>query len=204
MRDEPLNLVISGSGGQGNVLAAQWVGEALIRAGRRITVGDTYGLSQRGGSVMSHIRVSKERRYGPLIPGGRAHVILGLEPVETLRVLIAYGNRSVVTLTNTRPVYPQGVIAGENEYPSEERLLSALNELSERTYWVPATEIARGLGDPIMANVVMIGALWGSGVLPAEPSTISAVLEDRLPASKLEANRRAFDTGFQWAVNSKG
>jgi len=83
--DDPLNIVIAGVGGQGNVLASHIIGQGLMQKGFRVTLGETYGLSQRGGAVMSHIRISERERMGPLIPEGRAHLVLGLEPVEALR-----------------------------------------------------------------------------------------------------------------------
>ena len=195
MLSDPINLVITGAGGQGNVIAAHWLGEALLRGGLRVTVGDTYGLSQRGGSVMSHIRVSSDRRYGPLIPKGLAHVILGLEPVETLRVLADYGNPEVVTMTNDRPVYPLDVIAGEAEYPEPQQIREALDELSAKLYWVSATKIAQELGGAIVANIVMMGTLFGSGLVPVPQEIMLEVLRDHLHSDKWEANREAFSIG---------
>jgi len=200
MLSEPINLVITGAGGQGNVIAAHWLGEALLRNGLRVTVGDTYGLSQRGGSVMSHIRVSTDRRYGPLIPRGLAHVILGLEPVETLRVLADYGNPDVVVMTNDRPVYPLDVIAGEVEYPEPQRIREALEELSAKLYWISATKIAQELGGAIVANIVMMGILFGAGLVPAPNEIMLEVLREHLPSDKWEANREAFYRGVSMAI----
>ena len=95
---EPLNLVISGVGGQGNVLIGGLIGQALVNEGYLVTIGETYGVSQRGGPVMSHIRISREREYGPIIPLGAGDAVLGLEPLETLRVLVDYGNPGVSTV----------------------------------------------------------------------------------------------------------
>ena len=76
----PLNVIINGVGGQGNVLASQVVGRAAVNREFKVTIGETFGLSQRGGPVMSHIRISKERNYGPLIPPNMCDIIVGLEP----------------------------------------------------------------------------------------------------------------------------
>src|SRR5512135_3720057 len=103
------NLIITGVGGQGNVLSSQLIGQALVGKGFFVTIGETYGASQRGGSVMSHIRLSSRKQLSPLISRGQADVVLGLEPVEALRVLTVYGNRKTVVLTNTRPIYPVDV-----------------------------------------------------------------------------------------------
>ncbi|MCJ7831036.1 MAG: 2-oxoacid:acceptor oxidoreductase family protein, partial [Dehalococcoidia bacterium] len=79
MKDkDPLNIIITGVGGQGNVLLSQLAGKALVRNGYHATIGETYGASQRGGAVMSHLRVSREKQYGPLIAQGQADIVLGL------------------------------------------------------------------------------------------------------------------------------
>lgn len=106
------NLIITGVGGQGNVLASQIVGRAAVNKDWRVTVGETFGLSQRGGPVMSHIRLSEKFNCAPLIPPNMAHVIVGLEPLETLRILMEYGNEDTVFIVNSRPIYPLNVIAG--------------------------------------------------------------------------------------------
>jgi indolepyruvate ferredoxin oxidoreductase beta subunit len=89
---DPLNLIITGVGGQGNVMISLIIANAFVRDGYFVTVGETYGASQRGGPVMSHMRISRETQYSPFIPDGCADIILGMEPVETLRMLGRYGN----------------------------------------------------------------------------------------------------------------
>ncbi len=111
------NLIITGVGGQGNVLCSQLIGQAFVRKGFFATIGETYGASQRGGSVMSHIRLSSKKQLSPLISKGRADVVVALEPVEALRVLTQYGNPETVVLVNTRPIYPVDVISGNEAYP---------------------------------------------------------------------------------------
>ena len=173
MDKDPFNLIITGVGGQGNVLASQLLGWVLLKGGYRVTVGETYGLSQRGGAVLSHIRVSKTMNLGPLIPKGLTHAVVALEPAEALRVLPDYGNEDVVTVVNSRPVHPMGVIAGETTYPDLDILKEKLQELSGKLYWVDATEIAMELGDAILANVVMLGALVQTGLLDVSVDSTS-------------------------------
>ena len=84
---DPYNVIITGVGGQGNVMASRVVGSMLSRKGLNITIGETFGASQRGGSVMSHLRISEGSSWSPQIPGGRCHLIMALEPTEALRVL---------------------------------------------------------------------------------------------------------------------
>jgi indolepyruvate ferredoxin oxidoreductase beta subunit len=190
-----VNLIISGVGGQGNVLASQILGRAAIHKGFKVTIGETFGLSQRGGPVMSHVRLSDKRNYGPLIPPNMAQVILGLEPLETYRICREYGNEATTFIVNSRPVYPLNVIAGEAEYPEPEMIRSVLSQAGEELFWLNATQKAVELGGPILLNMVMIGSLCGLPGVPFETADIKAVLEDFLPKAKLEQNYKALDVG---------
>ena len=191
----PHNLIITGVGGQGNVFASQIVGRAAVEREFRVTIGETFGLSQRGGPVMSHIRLSKERNYGPLIPPNMAHVIIGLEPLETLRILLEYGNKDSVFIVNSRPIYPLNVISGDVEYPDPEKIRSIIAETGGQLYWLDATEMAVGLGDPILLNMIMLGALCGLSLFPLETKDFKNVLEQVFERSKLEINYKALDMG---------
>lgn len=193
---DPLNVIVTGVGGQGNVLVSQFMGRALVRAGYHVTIGETYGASQRGGAVMSHIRISRQAQYGPLIPAGQADVVLGLEPVETLRVLAQYGNPAVSVITNSRPVYPLAVAIGAARYPTVEEIMTVLEELSSSAWLINATDIAVELGAPILANVVMVGALVGAGLLPLGPEEIELEFQESIPGDRLELNLKAFRRGL--------
>ncbi|MFH1033589.1 MAG: indolepyruvate oxidoreductase subunit beta [Pseudomonadota bacterium] len=194
---DPLDIVITGVGGQGNVLASQVLGRALLAAGYTVTVGETYGLSQRGGAVMSQVRVTAGEALGPLIPENQATAIVSLEPLEALRVLGQYGHPGVVVLTNDRPLMPLNVLTGQDRYPDLGRLKEAIAGLCGRLYWLPATEAAFHLGAPILANVVMLGALLASGLLPLGPEHIEGVLSGMFPESKMAANRLALAKGLE-------
>ena len=193
---DPLNVIVTGVGGQGNVLVTQFMGRALVRAGYHVTIGETYGASQRGGAVMSHLRISRQAQYGPLIPSGQANVILGLEPVETLRVLAQYGNPAVTVITNSRPVYPLAVAIGAARYPTVDEIMSTLEQLSASAWLINATDIAVELGAPILANIVMVGALVGAGVVPLRPEEIEQEFQESLSDDRLELNLKAFRRGL--------
>ena len=92
---DPYNIIITGVGGQGNVMASRVLGNMLARRGLQITIGETFGASQRGGSVMSHLRISRGSSWSPQIPKGQCHLVISLEPTETMRVLANYGNPNV-------------------------------------------------------------------------------------------------------------
>lgn len=192
---DPYNLIITGTGGQGNVLASRIVGEMLSRLGLHVTIGETFGASQRGGSVISHLRISAHSAFSPQIPKGRAHTVVSLEPAEALRVLRMYGNPAVNVLTNTRAIHPIGVICGDQTYPSLEDLERWIRELSRQAWFVDSTAAALRLGSPILGNVVLIGALAATGILPLERKEFEAALSLRMDREKVALNLSAYDAG---------
>ena len=194
---EPVNLIITGVGGQGNVLASQVLGRMLIRKGLRVTIGETYGLSQRGGAVMSQVRISTQKTYGPMIPQGRADLVAGLEPLEVLRTLGHYGRPDIRVLTNDRPVYPINVLSGNSVYPQTELIQQHLGELTRKLWWLPITREALELGQAILANMVMVGALIGTGLLPLKVEDFSPLARDLWDPGRAELNIRAIEKGVR-------
>jgi indolepyruvate ferredoxin oxidoreductase beta subunit len=192
---DPFNVIIGGVGGQGNVLASQILGEMLVSGGYVITIGETYGASQRGGAVMSHLRISAKDQFSPLIPEGQCDLLVALEPVEGLRMLDAYGNPEVMALLNTRPIHPIDVISGNSTYPEVSKVISKIKELSRRAWTLNATEIALEMGNPIFSNIVMLGALCAIDVLPINRQGFEAIIRGLLPSRLLEENLKAFDRG---------
>ena len=194
---EPLNLIISGVGGQGNVLISGLIGETLVREGYQVTTGETYGVSQRGGAVTSHIRISRRQEYGPLVPDGDADIVLGLEPLETLRVLGKHGNPDIRTVTNIKPIYPINVLSGEAEYPTTDELKELISALSYTAWFLDASDIAASLGATVLANMVMLGALVATELVPLSKEHIEGQLKVSMSGDRLELNLQAFDKGFK-------
>ncbi len=192
---DPINLIITGIGGQGNILISKLLGDTLQEEGYWITIGETYGASQRGGSVASHVRISREALYSPITLQGAADIILSLEPVEALRILATYGSPKTYVVTNVRPVYPMAVAIGEAEYPAIERIKQAIGELSQEAFYLNASEIAIGLGAPLLTNMVMAGALVGSRLLPLNEEQFERQLGVNFQAEKLALNVKAFKLG---------
>jgi indolepyruvate ferredoxin oxidoreductase beta subunit len=198
---DPFNIIITGVGGQGNVMASRILSNMLVRKGFQVTIGETFGASQRGGSVMSHIRVSGESTWSPQIPKGQADIVVTLEPIEAIRVLMTYGNPGVEVLTNTRPIYPVGVISGELNYPTNDEIQDAIRDLSSRAYFIDATDEALKLGNPILGNIIMIGALAGAGSLPLVREDFQIVIQESLPAGTVDSNMKAYDLGVEKVKN---
>lgn len=198
---DPINAVICGVGGQGNILVSRLIGRILTDQGYRVSIGETFGAAQRGGSVFSCLRISRKRLYGPLIPRGQADVIVSLEPMEALRQLNSLGNPEVSVLTNTKIVFPVEVLIGEKTYPDADRMRKAISRLSKRAWFVPATDIAMEIGSPIAANIVMLGALAGSSVLGISLKEAETAVRESVPQSAIETNLAAVKRGYQEALS---
>jgi len=195
---DPINLIITGVGGQGNILASQLTATAAIAEGFYTSIGETYGASQRGGSVMSHVRFSKEFQYGPLIPKGEADVVLGFEPLETLRILVDYGHEATAVIFNPRPNYPISVLSGQAKYPPVEELFAKIKALAGSARIVAATELAKELGAMVAMNVIMVGALAGSETLPVPRSRFEDAIKEVFEAGdKRDFNLKALSLGVR-------
>jgi indolepyruvate ferredoxin oxidoreductase beta subunit len=198
---EPLNLIVCGTGGQGNVLLSRLLARSFYKKGYNATVGETFGLSQRGGNVMSHVRISRKRLYGPLIPEGQGHIIVSLEPLETVRALGGYGNPEIAVISNLRPVYPIATIIGEKEYPDQEEIRRVIRELSAKCWFLDATQISLEMGNPILANMIMMGTLVQANVVDLTMSDIEATLHGTFTKKVAQTNIIAATRGMQAVQN---
>ena len=192
LEKDPLNLIIAGVGGQGNILASQIVATAGIKEGLYVTVGETYGASQRGGPVMSHVRFSAQAQCGPLIPEGEADIIVGLEPIEALRIIGDYGNPKTRVIVSPRPIYPIWVLSGQAKYPPVEEVMQKLRELVGEVRVVKAIKEGE---TALAANVVMVGALAGSGMVPFSIKHFEDSIKEIVSPKDLDTNLRAFRKG---------
>jgi len=194
---DPLNLLIAGVGGQGNIVASQIIAMAGMQEHLLTTIGETYGVSQRGGSVMSHVRITRAEPLGPLIPRGHADILLGFEPLETVKALKEFAHQDTRIILNPRPVYPIGVLAGDEIYPPAELLAEVARDLVADLKIINASEIAQQAGDIRAMNVVMVGSLAGSGWLPLSVQSYSESIENLFEGRSLSINRKAFEMGLR-------
>jgi len=192
---DPYNLIITGVGGQGNVLASRLLGRMLVAQDYYVTIGETFGASQRGGSVMSHLRISTHCAWSPQIPHGRAHMVIAIEPSEAFRVLAVYGNPEVQVIWNTRPIHPVSVITGQAVYPGLKEITQGLNELSARNWPLEATAQAQTMGNPILGNIMMVGALSAVSDLPLASDIFEKAINEMMPPAKVPVNLEAFEWG---------
>ena len=146
---------------------------------------------------MSHLRISARQQYGPLIPPAKADLVIALEPVEAARVLGLFGNPRTSAVVNSRPVYPVDVISGDIPYPDMTALMETIRSISEQCHFLPATEKALELGNPILSNIILIGYAAGAGLLPITLEGLENAITDYLSPEKVAINREAFLSGTE-------
>jgi indolepyruvate ferredoxin oxidoreductase beta subunit len=189
-----LEVIICGVGGQGVVLMSELLGTAAVKGGIGVKGSEVLGMAQRGGSVFSNLRLGDDI-YSPLTTEGTCDILLAVEPSEAIRN-IQYLSRSSIVILNTTRVLPFTVFLGQSGYPEIEAILEKLNKVSERIIALDASQIAREAGNIQTTNVVMMGALFGTGLLPISVEIAKEVVKNRVPAKAIDANLKAFDMGY--------
>jgi indolepyruvate ferredoxin oxidoreductase beta subunit len=189
------NILITGVGGQGVILMSELLGQAAVADNLRVRGSEILGMAVRGGSVTSAIRLGEEV-YGPLIPAGKCNALVGMEPSEALRN-ITYLSKSSLVIINTAVTVPFTVSVGESKYPSLDQILEKLNKASDRITQLNASQLAQEAGNLLTTNIVMLGALFGTGQLPMKIATIKETIEARFPAKVAPVNIKAFDLGYE-------
>ncbi len=183
------NIVLSGVGGQGVILASKILSAVAIESGLDVKQSEVHGMSQRGGSVTSHVRIGS-KVYSPLVVEGEADLVLGFELLEAERNKHWVKKDGIIVYNNLR-VNPITVSAGMAEYP--ENIEENLSKLDCKVYGVNAFELAKSAGNPKSANVVLVGA--ASKFIPVEDSVWEKVLSKVIPPKILEVNIKAFNAG---------
>jgi len=170
---EPFNILVAGVGGQGNLVCGRVLAEAAVRQGLRPVVGDTFGASRRGGSVLTHLRLGK-RDWAPLIPKGEVDILLGLEPMEALRAAVEYGGKQTIALVSLTKVPTADVSSGERKYAPLEKIAAALTEQCKQVYMLDAESALLRAGSPRALNSFLLGAM---SALPQSPLTKDLIRE---------------------------
>jgi indolepyruvate ferredoxin oxidoreductase beta subunit len=196
---ETKRLVMVAVGGQGNLLASSVLGEAARLAGVPMRMSEVHGMAQRGGVVESALIFGNA--HSTIISDGDADVLMGFEPAETLRAL-AKCHRNSVTITNLAPLMPFTVNIGQGVYPDLKKLQDLIRSKTARLIAFNATALAREAGNVLSVNMVLLGALTQTAVLPLSVENVKAAMQRKTKAAFLEANLKAFDLGFAAAQNA--
>ncbi len=185
----PVDILMVGVGGQGIILASRILAHAARAAGYDIKVSEIHGMAQRGGSVVTQVRLG-ERVYSPLIPEGQADIILAFEQLEALRWL-EYLKGGGTIIVSSQIILPVPVLAGSARYPE-----NIITHLSRRVHTLVVDALGKALecGNARAANAVLLGAL--ARQMPIPLSSWLNAIEACVPARYLEVNRAAFQSGY--------
>lgn len=186
-----IDLFITGVGGQGNILASDIISQVAIYSGYDVKKTDTLGMAQRGGSVVSNVRIAQEV-YSPLLKIGEADILLAFEKLEAARWGY-YLRNGGIAIVNNQSLPPLAVSLGNEQYPSDEKIASILKQQTDRIYFVEGTQRAREMGNIRTLNIFMLGCI--SPFLPFKVSTWKDSIAERLPPNLQKINITAFDRG---------
>jgi indolepyruvate ferredoxin oxidoreductase beta subunit len=193
------DILIAGVGGQGQVLASRLLGAAAIDAGFAARTSETIGMSQRGGSVTSNVRIDGGA-FSSIIPTAQADIIIGFEICETVRNLSRLSENGGVVMSS-KVISPVSVSLGLAKY-DKEKMLQYIKDNVKKLVVIDAQKLALEAGSVKAANVVMLGAALGAGLLPFKKDRFLSVIGDNVPKKFKELNIRAFEKGYEFAVSA--
>ena len=190
-----MDVVITGVGGQGNIFASLVISQYAMNRKLNVLGAETIGAAQRGGSVVSHIRISGGTIYSPLISRGQADLLVGMEYVEMMRH-IRLLNPQGTYLLNAMKIPTVLNNMGLDEYPASEEILQAARKYCLHGHVIEASALAKKLGNIQMTNVVMLGALVK--VVPFfDYHEVKWLVNANSPERFKEANVKGFEEGFK-------
>lgn len=191
---EPMDVLIVGVGGQGAILASRVLARAALKSGYDIKVSEIHGMAQRGGSVVTQVRLG-EKVYSPLIPEGGADMVVAFEKLEALR-LLPYLKTGGTMIINDQEIYPVPVLVGAAEYPPG--IFAYIRSVAPGTVVVDAGGAAKKCGNPRAVNAVLLGVM--ARILPIEKEVWEKALAELSPAKFLESNKTAFAAGYVYTT----
>ena len=193
------DIYLVGVGGQGIITASRIIGDAALSAGKNVLLSETHGMAQRGGSVVCTARIGDV--FSPLIPDGRADLILSFELLETLRAL-RKANKKTLVISSTEKIVPLSVSTQKLRYPTIEEIRIQTKKVAQDLIPIDARKLAEESNVPLSSNIVMVGALAGSGVTGIERSQFEKAIEANIPrwiAENLEAFAKGFQLTSRWS-----
>jgi len=186
------DIYLAGVGGQGIITASRIIGDAAILAGKNVLLSETHGMAQRGGSVVCTARIGDV--YSPLIPDGQADVVLAFELLEALRAVCKASKKTVVVSSNEKMI-PLSVSTQKLKYPTLEEVRRDVTEVAGEFVSIDASKLAGEAGVPMSSNIVMVGALAGTGLTNLDKNHFEKAIEMNI-ARNVRENLAAFSKGF--------
>ena len=187
------DILIAGVGGQGTILTGRIIAALAIAEGLDVKTAETHGMAQRGGSVITHVRIS-EKVYSPLIPQGEGNILLSFEKLEALRWL-PYLSPEGTVIVNTQKLEPLPVLTGQMDYPAG--ILEEIKSKVALLIAVDALSLDPVKQNPRMVNTFLLGIL--ARIMPYEKDKWLWVMEQEIKAKLVDINKQAFEAGWKYA-----
>jgi len=185
------NILVTGVGGQGVILASNIIGEVALAAGYDVKKTDTLGMAQRGGSVVSHVRLGHQV-CSPLIKAGEVDIMIAFEKLEAAR-WSGYLRPEAVAIVNNHALRPLSVNLGIEDYPGDAEIIGILRQRARRVYFINGTEKVKKLGNVKTLNVFLLGS--ASLFLPLKISVWQDIIAQHVPDKFKKFNAAAFSQG---------
>ena len=195
MKVKEFNIVLAGVGGQGTLLAAEILGTAAVQERLNVRVSEIHGMAQRGGAVVSEVRMGTNVQ-APTVLDGQADIILGFEPLETLRNL-KYASEKTLVLMSDEKIPPTELAASNKPYPSTKEIVEKIHRFTNLVIIVETRRLAKEAGSSLAQNVILVGALVACGRLPVRKESIIDAVRELVPAKHLNVNLKAFELGYK-------
>jgi indolepyruvate ferredoxin oxidoreductase beta subunit len=189
---KPVDVLMVGVGGQGTILASRVLAQTALETGYDIKVSEIHGMAQRGGSVVTQVRLG-EKVFSPLIPDGGADIVLAFEKLEGLRLLPVLKPGGTIII-NEQEIPPVPVLVGAAEYPAN--IVDYIRSAVSNVVAVDALGLAEKCGNPKAANIVLVGVM--ARRLPFRLEVWEKALAKHIPARLLEVNKAAFKAGYDY------
>lgn len=186
-------LIIVAVGGQGNLLASKVLGEAALLSGIPVRMSEIHGMAQRGGVVESAVVFGDAK--SSIISDGEADVLVGFEPSETLRALNKC-NPNTVVITSLSCLPPFTVALGKSVYPDLDKLQDLIRSKTKQLIAFNAADLAQRAGNILSVNIVLLGALIQTGILPLSADSVKEAIQTKTKKGFVKSNLTAFELGF--------
>ncbi|MHA1903906.1 MAG: 2-oxoacid:acceptor oxidoreductase family protein [Candidatus Thorarchaeota archaeon] len=194
------NILVAGVGGQGNLVSGRILAEAARKQKLRPMIGQVFGASRRGGTVMIHVRFS-ETDVAPVIPKGQVDVLLGFEPMETLRAVVDYCGPKTTVIMSSVKIEVISSLTNKAVYSPVEDIVNAIASVCNQTYVLNPENALKEIGSYQVLNTYMIGALAQLASGPLDIDGIRTEIEQSLSSSL--PNIPAFDAGISDAKETQ-
>lgn len=189
------NIVLAGVGGQGTLLASEALGMAAVKDALNVRVSEIHGMAQRGGAVVTTVRIG-DNVLASTVLEGQADVLLGFEPFETVRNL-KYVSGKTLVIMNTEKIPPTELAVKNVKYPGLDQIVQKVHLFTEKVVLIDAAQLAKKAGSSLTQNVVLLGALAGTGMLPVKKQSLIEAVRELVPTKHVEINLKAFELGYE-------